>query len=318
MFQFSPRAWLSTGLWLTLGFLVYRYYAEGHEQAVKARQRVLRKIEQREYRILVAMSNPDTMPHLMELATVVARTHQGSIVGLGVVEVFEDEPLTHGIGRASTFRPLLAEAGRIAEAQGVPFSSVVKISHRVSFAVVETVREEECNFVVLGRGRQPTLLERFLSSVVERVLREAPCEVAIVQGPVTPEKVERIFLPISESANARLAMELAPAVARHYGAEIRPVTILPPELTAAEEAEYLERLRQGLGKELPAIRVVRSSNVPQALMRESRGSDLILLGVAASGFLAQLLFYPPSLELADRVRRPLAMLRKHRSAVAPR
>ena len=55
-----------------------------------------------------------------------------------------------------------------------------KISHRISYGIIETALEEQCNLIVMGRARRVGLLERFAATVVDRVVRSAPAQVLTV------------------------------------------------------------------------------------------------------------------------------------------
>jgi nucleotide-binding universal stress UspA family protein len=53
---------------------------------------------------------------------------------------------------------------------------------------------------------------------------------------------------------------------------------------------------------------VRSAEVVSGVLREARGADLVVLGGTEAGLLEHLLGYALPLEVADRTRKPVAIV----------
>ena len=117
--------------------------------------------------------------------------------------------------------------------KGAPCCPVIKIARRVSHGIVETAREEECNFLVIGRPETQSIIEKLVASVTELVLRDAPCQVGVVFGAVRAAQLRGVLLPVTSGNNSLLAAGLAPAFAARYGGKFRAVTVV--ERGAEEE-----------------------------------------------------------------------------------
>lgn len=313
LFRFSPKAWLAAGAWIAGGFVLHRLYAGPKEEAALERISILDRIERKEYRVLVALSSPRTAPALVEVGIAIARAHGGEIVCLGVAEVPEDQRLIAGAEGAAALEPLIARCVRQAEEAGLAGRGLIQVAHRVSHGIVEAIREEECNFVVLGRGRPETILDWVFSATLDNVIREAPCDVAVVEGAAHRGAVRRALLPVDEGRHARLAAELTPALADWFGARIRPVTVIPsdasPDASRKLRAAASEVVRSARIDE--QVSVLRNDDVVEAIVGHAQSGDLIVVGGSTAGVLAQLLAPPIPLELMDRSAGPVVMVRKY-------
>jgi amino acid transporter/nucleotide-binding universal stress UspA family protein len=219
--RYSPKAVLSAGIWIALGALTYYTYASKKESAVVGFREALRKLAQKEYQILVSIGNEENIKPLMSFALALAKRFDGEIVALSVVEVAHQTPLESaaGLPEIKEKRTLLRRAERMADAEGVPCRRLIKVTHRLSQGILETAQEEDCNFIVLGRSPRPRLGSRVVRSMVDRVLDEATCHVAVVKSDGMAD-VRKVAVAVEEGPHSRLAQELAPAVAERWKAEV--------------------------------------------------------------------------------------------------
>jgi amino acid transporter len=285
LFARYPLSGVATGGWIGVGILVYYGYSRKREAAFVEREAWMERIERQEYRVLVAVSSPRTMPSLMEAAIAIARKREGEIVAVTVAEVPEGQSLMSGRGLARSLEPVLERAVRYGEERGVRVRPVLQIARRVSHGILQAAREEECNFLVLGQPTWGSPLERILASIVERVLQDAPCHVGIVYGHLQAERVKGILVPVTGRANPRLAAELAPAFAEHFTAPTRAVTVveqgMSPEEAERHTAEATATL-EAAGLTAP-LEVLRRRDVARGLTGAIRRGDLVLMGAPTDG-----------------------------------
>jgi amino acid transporter/nucleotide-binding universal stress UspA family protein len=285
LFARYPLSGVATGGWIGVGILVYYGYSRKREAAFVEREAWMERIERQEYRVLVAVSSPRTMPSLMEAAIAIARKREGEIVAVTVAEVPEGQSLMSGRGLARSLEPVLERAVRYGEERGVRVRPVLQIARRVSHGILQAAREEECNFLVLGQPTWGSPLERILASIVERVLQNAPCHVGIVYGHLQAERVKGILVPVTGRANPRLAAELAPAFAEHFTAPTRAVTVveqgMSPEEAERHTAEATATL-EAAGLTAP-LEVLRRRDVARGLTGAIRRGDLVLMGAPTDG-----------------------------------
>jgi amino acid transporter/nucleotide-binding universal stress UspA family protein len=285
LFTHYPMAWVAAGGWIGVGLVVYYAYSRKREAAFVERERWMERIERKEYSVLVAVSSERTWRSLMEAAIAIAREHEGEIVAVTVAEVPEGLTLLSGRAVARSLEPFLESVVRYGEERGAHVRPVIRIARRVSHGILETAREEQCNFLIIGQPTWGSALERILASIVERVLQDAPCNVGIVYGHLDPENVTGILVPVTGRANPRLAAELAPAFVGRFGAPARAVTVVEQGLRREEadrhEAEAAATL-EAAGLKVP-LEVLRRHDVAQGLLATIRRGELVVMGAPSEG-----------------------------------
>ncbi|MBI4482314.1 MAG: amino acid permease [Acidobacteria bacterium] len=313
MFKYSPTAWVVTAGWIALGLVIYKQYASGREIEHARKVRALERLEERQYRILVCASKPGTMRSLTSVAMAVAKKFRGEIIFLHVIEVKEGQPLMAGLTETTRVQPLFEEAQSLVEESGISSRSLLKVSHRISQGIVETAREEECNFLIMGRQKHPSFLERFFSSVIDSVIQRSPCEVAVLHGDLLRDGVRQIFIPFGENIHTRLALEMAPTLVAYFQCRLRVAMVLDPDLSPAHK----ERMRAGVKALLeknavPAqLEVVEDTDVLRAVVQRSRDADLILMGGRSGDFLELFLGSSLTQEITERTASPVLWLREY-------
>jgi amino acid transporter/nucleotide-binding universal stress UspA family protein len=311
MFFQYPMAWAAAGGWIVAGVAFYYGYSRTREVAFAQRTKWMERIDRQEYSVLAAISSARTMRSLMEAAMVIARQHSGEIVVVTVAEVPEGQTLMAGRPRARELEPLLESAVDYAASRGVPVRGVLKIAHRVSEGILETAREEDCNFLLLGQPMARSLLERLVASIVERVIQDAPNQVGVVYGVLDPKRIRGVVAPVTSGANSQLAAELAPRFAEQFGATARAVTVIPQDIPDGEARSLEAAARETLeaaGVDAP-LEVLRRREVGPGLVRAVEPGDLVVMGAPSTDPVAALLAETLPGVLARRGRGPIIVVR---------
>ncbi len=302
LFFYSPTAWLSAAVWIGLGLAVFYGYARRRDRSYEQLVAVREAAQRKEYRILACIGDPRRAGIILDAAVAVARQYDAELIALSVVEVPERELLAQGFERAQTARELLAQAVADLRNDGIPVRTVVKISHRISYGIIETALEEQCNLIVMGRARRASLLERLAATIVDRVIRSAPAQVMVVSAERWPEKPGTILFAYEHGPHSDLAADVAGALSKTGQTQVRAVHVLPRSATSTELQRSETDMNQALGTRYAPgeLEVVRSGDIVTGLLRESRDADIIVLGGTEAGVIEQLLGYAPPLEVADR------------------
>jgi amino acid transporter/nucleotide-binding universal stress UspA family protein len=311
MFVAYPMAWAAAGGWIVVGFVFYRLYSQRRETAFSEREVWMERIQRKEYRVLVAISSPRTVISLMETALAIARKHNGELVAVSVAEVPEGESLLAGRRLVRELEPVLEQAVAYGRQRDVTVRPVVKIGRRISQALLQTAREEQCNFLVIGQPHTQSLFERIVSTIVERVLEDAPCQVGVVYGNIRPGSIRGIVVPVTKGPNSLLAATLAPAFSAAFSSPVRALTIVERGVTASEaerrEAAARETLETaGFEHELE---VLRHRDVSRAVTGAIRRAELVLIGGPSVGPVVPIFGDTIPALLAKRGQNPVVVLR---------
>ncbi len=313
MFSYSLRAWAVTGAWVALGVVVYRVYASSREIEHVRKVRALERIEKKEYSILVSISSPRTVSSLTRVALSIARKHHARLIFVHVIEVHEGQLLMAGLDEAEHIKPIFAEAESLAAREGVPFRSIIKVSHRISEGIVDTAVEEECNFMVIGRLKNPNLLDRIFSTLIYTVLQKSPGEAAILHGELPEGGVRNILIPYGANIHTRLALEVAPTLAEYFQARVRIAVVFEYGVPKADRDALIHSIRGIMqANDLDAqIVVIQESNVLQGILSLSKKADLVLMGGRSAAPVE--LFFAASLtrQITEQVSCPVLWVREY-------
>jgi APA family basic amino acid/polyamine antiporter len=314
----SPRTYLLGAGWLGLGSLVYLAYSKEQKQTVEEHRRlkeILRRQELKEYKILVPVVNPNTLVMLMQTACAIARKCDGEVIALNVVEIPHEIPLRRGLADFSQQRLLLSRAENVARQEKVKFDKMIKLSHRLSYGILETAEEENCNFIIMGRTRPEKMLERVLTTVVNIVLKEAPCNVAIFCGEKMPP-VSRIIITATDNPNSVLAAELSPAFLEKFKADLLVLHVIPQKFGAEEEIQakrWIDSFMEKASLDIKSERKILKAEKPaQAIAEEIREGDLLLMGASQGGTLEHLFLTSVPEEVSEKVSQPVIIFKKFR------
>jgi len=313
MYDYSVTAWIVSGGWIAAGLVVYRVYASSREIEYAHRVAALERIERKEYRILVCISNPKTVPALASLAKAIARRHGGEIIFLHVVEVSEGESLAAGEKMAEEAEELFALVDTCTAGSEVPCRSLVKISHRISRGILETAREEQCNFIVIARQKNPGTIDRIFSSLIDTILQKAPSEVAVLHGHFNPSAVKRIMIPFAENVHTLLATEIAPALKEAFQADLQVTYVLNPDDPGEISEQRLAKVREQLRETLPGARIkaVCARDILAGVVEASRGADLLLMGGRSGDFVELLLTPSLTQEITEQAHCPVVWVKEY-------
>lgn len=311
MFVGYPLAWLATVVWIVAGWAFYMMYSRKREAVFQARTSWMERIEREEYRVLVAIADTATLPSLMETALAIAKPNNGEIVALTVVEVPDGEPIVAGMALPKAVEAQLEAAVRYGRERGMQVRPVVEIGRRISQALVQAAREAHCNFLVMGQPQQRSILDRLVPSVVDLVLENAPCHVAIVYGTIDRAAISRVVVPVTRDANASLAARVAPAVGEWFNSGIRALTVIDPELSDADAAVRTAAAQAVLAEAdvNQPVEVLRRANPALGVFRAIGRGELVLIGAPTVGPLAPLIGVTIPALIASRERNPVIVFR---------
>ncbi len=318
MFQYSSKAWIVTGVWIFVGLFLYKGYASHREVLHLHKVKSLERIEKQEYRILTCLSSPRTADSLTHIAFAISKKHTSEIVFLNIVEVREGQQLIAGIDEARADRPLLLEAETRAAEADIPARAIVKVTHRISRGIIDTAREENCNFIVMGRQQNPDFFERVFSSFIDTVLYESPSEIAVLYGVLSHENIRRIVVPFGADVHTRLAMEFASALADYFNAELTIAVVFDPMMTKEERATRLDQIQEEvLRYSLSAsVEIIKDESVLEGIVRKSSEADLMVMGGKTGDFIELLFAESLTRQITEQARCPVLWLREYEERVS--
>jgi nucleotide-binding universal stress UspA family protein len=237
-------------------------------------------------RIVIPVANPATAEELIRLGADLLEPRSGELTALGIVEVPEGMPLSEGATRARHARRLLQRVLDFVP-EGTPIHPIVRIGRHAAEGIIESAAELDADLIVFGwGGKSPAGREGLsapFSNTIDEVLRESPCDIAVVKQRGARE-FSRVVVPVRGGPHAELALRFADAIARRHNALLVVLHIVPPGITLAVRAQAEHALaafvRQHVGSGAETL-VREASNVRAAILKEAERSDIVVMGAAA-------------------------------------
>jgi CIC family chloride channel protein len=244
-------------------------------------------------RLLLTISNPDTAPHLMELALAIARERQYEIELLSTITIPRGQSPAEASVYAGDRRKLLRRLESLAE--GIPFLSIhtqIQVAHDPAQSILDTIKEEHIDLLLMGWKGRTNTSGRIFGSIVDTVVRQAPCEVIVAKLSDNP-RFDRWLLPISGGSNIQTALELLPPLLTlSPDPHVRLCQVILENNSNPSQRDVLKQAAADLRRQTHArvfARADRGDAVPEVILRlsERKQYDVIMLGASREGLLAQ-------------------------------
>lgn len=316
-FALAYPVWLIGLIWAGVGGIYYFSYARRGGMASRRREQVVSEElpaeRERDYQVLVNVVNLDDLPSLFGAGVKLAQMKDGQVVVMQVLVIPEDTPA--GVQREVAHGALDNMKKEIEglETEGVPVETMVRLSPSRVSGVLETAHEEQIDLILLGWDRIKIAGEKTLEESLNQIVKAAPCDVAILRGGWT-DSVNRISIATAGGPHAAEALKLGQQLADLEGGQVEALYVIPGPPTSEKEAQARSRLDQALaGLENPEAiqtRIAVAGDIKNGILKETSGSNLLLLGASHQGFTDQDVFDGIPVEVAGS-RPGTTLLVKH-------
>ncbi len=270
---------------------------------------------ERGYQVVVPIANPANIEQLMRTACTLAAENDGEVFVVSAVTVPHQTPLSSGRGLAEQRRAVLVRAIEFAAEWGVPASGVVRVSHDAAHAILNTIRQNESDAVIVGwRGSWSNRRNVVFGSTVDDVITNADCDVYVEKiGPRADGQVDSILLPTAGGPHAHLAAETARAISHATGAVTRVIYVIDPRADA-EERERATALLEAAAATFEDTPVetllVENADVVEGIVTEAKNHDLTIIGATREGFFQRLLFGAVPEAIGQRIPTTVIMTKR--------
>ena len=270
-------------------------------------------VELERYRVFLPLREFED-ESLVELGARIARAKNAELSLLHVVEIPRNLP-----PKAIRFRYVddrirgLQRLARIGEHLGVDTRPVVKIGHKVYEIILDTIREEAVNLLVMGwRGERIEGDRRVLGSNIDYLIENAPCDVIVFKTQGFRRPLRRIVVLTSPIWGLEGIDDLALILA----AEDHPVVEVVALASDPSEAERLKQEStrfEGRAHERGVTvepKVIYSTQWESEALRESAEASLLMIRATSPGGLRKFSLGPVEDRIVKLAKCPVLILRK--------
>ncbi len=264
----------------------------------------LTRVSRREYRVLVSLGHRSSLETLLTLARVLAKAKGGEVLALHVVPKF-------------LYKDSLLEEAAAYDSEEVPVRSITRLGRDIGRTIIEAAAERGVNLLVLGWRGYTRSRGVLLGRVLDRVIEETPCDVAVVRDRGLSQ-VERILVPTAGGPNAALATEMAIALAEEYGGKVTALYICRSgtEAEVEQAKRVIDQTLAGFESDRPLEpRVIVTPDVVQGVLAEAKEHDLVLLGATREGLFQQLVVGNVPETIARRCSKTVIIVKRHAGPV---
>ncbi|MCU4743073.1 universal stress protein [Natronoglomus mannanivorans] len=240
--------------------------------------------------LLVPIANPETADRQLDTAIDIAADRSYRILLVYVLDVPSQLSLEDGRRYLleDEDEELLAEAAERVESHGIPVDQRIRIARGVATGITGAIEKYDIDAVLLGWRGRPPRQDIVLGNHLDRVLRDAECDVLVkrIKTP-TPETVDSVLVPVAGGPHDGLAAETAGAIARHNDAAVTLLHVLDPDDPELDE-DAAETLLAETAATLEGVRsishdVVESDDVAGTITDWTTEHDVTILGVSRGG-----------------------------------
>ncbi|MFQ5541359.1 MAG: universal stress protein, partial [Candidatus Binatia bacterium] len=262
-------------------------------------------------KILIPIFDTDNAVPYLKLSTAFL-ARDGKVVALKVIQVPEETSLSEGAEKAPDYRAALEEIKAHFPDERMELRTLVRVSHRLSEGILETVLEEACDLLLLPWKGYTASEDRLFGATIDQLLENPPCPVLVVRtGDLL--NCRRILLAVRGGPFSEYALEIANHLAIAFDAE---VTALHCEEKwvgrGGIDQPYLAFLNR-----LPSYPKVRrlltvQGNPKKSIIEEAKGHDMVIVGATGS-VEPKSFFLGPIIEpIAQEMQKPFVVVKTPR------
>ena len=320
LFFYRPLGvWVCVG-YILLGIFIYYLYARQKEFVAKAEPVIHQEMpvfhhDPCQSHILVPVANDKTVEQLLHFGINIAKIDNADITALNIIRVPVQLPPSEGRKYLEQARELLGKAIHVAENQDIPISTLVKVSHNIPKAIIETCVQRNINLMVIGWEGEQSVHNRVFGTILDEIILNTVCDIALVcRAPSEDKKIERVLVPISNLKNAVLSLKIGEAMLQ---TEDKPIVLFhatPYDDIRRIKQEYGEKLRKLHGIINPdrfEIMIRKTHRTVDAILSEIQSHDLIVMGAPEEGLVRRAIFGDLPERIAREIDVPLILTKKH-------
>lgn len=334
MLHVNATAWIIVAFWMLLGLVNYFAYAENRSREIFETEIVYEEAvrigPKTGKRILLPIAPGlalDEIKNLAETAFVLTSKYDGELVIVTVHEIHPALPLDQSLihpdileKEKHIFNQLqhwVAEYNQKTgpEVKDINFHSLILIGRDVVDVILDVVKMEGCDLLMLNWGGYHSGLNVILSRKIDRILREAKCDLLVVKNPAPPKTAMVAVNPKGSGPFHDLVGEITAAIKAYYQPHFELLAVvgqeipayLKPDPTLALKSLNLKK------KDFDEINFISARSVIDGILQEieKKNIDLIIVGSAKPKLLGEIRIGSLAETLLSNTRISVMIVRGH-------
>ena len=291
---------------IILGAVWYYFYGRKRVQREGIiGKAIVEKIEmetsEKPYKIIVPIANPANQRQILRIAAASASAYKNAeIIAVNVIVLPDQTSLAQGAvfekERIERHNKLIDEVELAAKNLDIGLRSKVVIGRNVSDVILSLVKKEIADEVILGWKGQRKRRQYILGSIIDPIVKRAPCKVTLVKQ--RQEKIGDVAVFIGTGPHAKAAAKRASDLVKHE--EGATLTLINLQSQSSDESVDPEKLGSsiienavrdaGLEKDQFTSKVIVSDDIEKDIVSEADQYDTTCIGATRSSRLERALF----------------------------
>lgn len=222
-------------------------------------------------RVLVPVANPNTEDNLLQLALILAKTSDGTLLPLHVLS-----------DQAGYVRPeakvlqtqLLSAAEMVAHSANTQVEPIGRVDDAIDKGITRTAIEYDATLIICGWKGYSTTRENFFGGIIDNVAKRSPVPLFITRFPQPLKNTQRVLLAVSEQEISlplfQKTLTLTQKLANELKAKLHLVLVVTSPKHARVSPESL-----GISRDMSVIQV--RGNFVKKVSRLLENNDLLVL-----------------------------------------
>jgi nucleotide-binding universal stress UspA family protein len=316
LFELSMLAWISAGLWIAVGIVMYFAYSKKNGKKVAQKFTLEEEAAQvqKDYQVMLPVRSGGISDILAKYAARVAKYFDGELLLTRIVSVPHYLSEKEARAAADRKRGILLSSKESVDID-VPISTVMGRAETAASGIVRYIREKNTDMVVLGWKGYTSKSQYQMGNTIDRVIERAPSNIMIVkpgeEGLHTGKEIKKVLLPLGGYNNSLLAIQIANALMADD--EQAEVTLLNVNVHHEPEDKIMNSMQpilKHLGAMNWSVKITYGDDVVEAILKESQDHDLLVLGASTEGLLKQMLFGQIPEKIASRCKKTVVLVKR--------
>ncbi len=310
----SHIAWIVAPSWIVLGMLTYRFYSRKRAFTADHEIQILEERKTKppsKYPVMVAVANPNSAALLVQDTYKICQAKEASVELIHMVPVPEQIPLSRAAEYITSGKESLLEA-MLYLSMHFPCNTTLRYCRNIARGIVSAVREKNARLLVLGwHGKRDTSLFS-IGSTIDPIIEQAPCDIVVLKDTGKNKVFEKVLVPVSGGPNSALAAEIASIVADGENREITVMTVHTPN-SRFDLDKFIQNQtkRLNLPEKTFIPKIIKAKSPVAAILKESKGYDLIVLGTSEKPYLFRLGSQTLPEKIACRTETPAMIVKRN-------
>jgi hypothetical protein len=150
-------------------------------------------------RILIPISNPQTMPQLLDISNLVKPRNNKTLYALKINSDPED----------SSGAKLLESAAKLASATDNKLIPIMKCDLNISNCIIDTIHTNKITDLIVGIHHKANIVDTFLGGTISSLINGTTNQNLIIYGPKKPiNSVKRLVVAVPQMAELEVGFDL--------------------------------------------------------------------------------------------------------------